>query len=339
MKNKILLLIIYISFVNFSFSQPPATHLNFDGVNDAVSLNLLPFFHDTTANAFSVEVLVNPSVLNFSRIFFAQASSLNFFSISMSSGGNIYAYLNNSTSRATTAAISASTWTYITVTKEVTTNAILIYFNGVLQATTGGGTSSTGINGLLTLGSRTGGTQFFNGNIDEVRIWNRVLPVAEIVNNYNCELQNPLTQTGLVGYYKFNQGLDSSNNTAITTLNDSSSTINNGTLSGFTLTGATSNWKSGSQIVTGTNCSLLETKEFINSNNLIIYPNPSIGIFTISLQEDATITVNDILGKVIYANKVKAGNNTIDISNYQSGIYLLHVKNENGSVTKKIIKE
>lgn len=81
----------------------------------------------------------------------------------------------------------------------------------------------------------------------------------------------------------------------------------------------------------------------VNENNLIsklkIYPNPTFGKFNIEIQENATVTLTDLLSKVIVANPVKSGNSTIDISNYQAGMYLLNIANENGSVTKKIIKE
>jgi BspA type Leucine rich repeat region (6 copies)/Secretion system C-terminal sorting domain len=83
----------------------------------------------------------------------------------------------------------------------------------------------------------------------------------------------------------------------------------------------------------------LKTNHFSIANDVKVYPNPSTGIFNISIQEDASVEVHDMLGKVIYTNKVKSGNSTIDISNYQSGMYLLQVETENGSVTKKIIKE
>ena len=123
------------------------------------------------------------------------------------------------------------------------------------------------------------------------------------------------------------------------TINTGGAGSNTGTLTNFALTGAASNWKSGSTVATGNTCTTLETETFNTLSEVVVYPNPSTGIFNIALQEDASVSVTDMLGKVIYTNKVKSGNNTIDISNYQSGIYLLNVTSENGSVTKKLIKE
>ncbi len=50
-----------------------------------------------------------------------------------------------------------------------------------------------------------GGTRFWNGKIDEVRIWNRALTKAEIDSNRNRQI-DPTMQTGLVGYWRFNEG-------------------------------------------------------------------------------------------------------------------------------------
>ena len=60
---------------------------------------------------------------------------------------------------------------------------------------------------------------------------------AEIQHYMNCELSNPTSQTGLVAYYQFNQGIDSADNTALTTLADSSATAYIATLTNFALNG------------------------------------------------------------------------------------------------------
>lgn len=65
----------------------------------------------------------------------------------------------------------------------------------------------------------------------------------------NCELQG--SESGLVAYYQFNQGVDQADNTSITTLTDATSNGNDGTLTNFTLTGTTSNWLAGSVVETG----------------------------------------------------------------------------------------
>jgi hypothetical protein len=116
------------------------------------------------------------------------------------------------------------------------------------------------VNGLNTtanaiyIGRTRAGTLPFLGEIDEVRIWNRALPECEILNNYNCELFNPTSQTGLLAYYQFNQGSAGGNNAGVTTLNDASGNNKTGTLTNFALTGATSNWTAPGGVTTGNTC-------------------------------------------------------------------------------------
>lgn len=66
----------------------------------------------------------------------------------------------------------------------------------------------------------------FSGQIDEVRVWNEARSATEISENYNQPLT--ATETGLVGYWNFNEG--SVNGTTITdlTINGKNGTLING---------------------------------------------------------------------------------------------------------------
>jgi len=152
----------------------------------------------------------------------------------------------------------------------------------------------------------------------------------------NCELQS--AETGIVAYYKFNQGFDSANNSSVTALTDAVGS-NHGTLTNFALTSVTSNWKSGSTVVTGNTCATLGNSSFEMANSLKIYPNPSTGIFTITTQKNATIEVYDLVGKAIAKQQITTGSNTVNISNYASGVYLVKAISETGeTATYKVVK-
>ena len=84
--------------------------------------------------------------------------------------------------------------------------------------------------------------QFFNGQLDNVKIYSRALSPSEINDSYNCL---PVSNSGLNASYNFNQGVAAGNNTGVTTLSDQSGNNNNGTLSNFALNGSTSNWVNG----------------------------------------------------------------------------------------------
>jgi len=133
---------------------------------------------------------------------------------------------------------SLNAWHHLAVTYDGAT--MKLYIDGVLAASQAQtGTISTNTN-PLTLGSQPGYGEYFGGSVDEVRVWNVARTQAQIQAGMNAEL-NPASQTGLVSYYTFDQGVTAGTNTGLTTVIDQSG-ANNGTLSNFTLTGSANNF-------------------------------------------------------------------------------------------------
>lgn len=85
--------------------------------------------------------------------------------------------------------------------------------------------------------------RYFNGQIDEVRIWNVTRTQAQIQAVKDRELNTAdATQTnGLVSYYTFNQGTASGTNTGLASLIDQKGT-NNGRLINFAFSGTAANY-------------------------------------------------------------------------------------------------
>ena len=91
-------------------------------------------------------------------------------------------------------------------------------------------------------------------------------------------------------------------------------------------------------VITG---NLLSVDEF-ETNNFVVFPNPSKGIFNIKTKMQSTFDLNiyDVSGKLILQQKdVKTNNNMhqINISNYASGVYFLDINNDGSKITKKLI--
>jgi photosystem II stability/assembly factor-like uncharacterized protein len=81
-------------------------------------------------------------------------------------------------------------------------------------------------------------------------------------------------------------------------------------------------------------------KEIYNVNNdLIIYPNPSNGIFTVAQSTQInSVEVVNMLGETVYSSKGNAENKKeINLSGLPQGIYFIKVNNENQSQVKKIV--
>lgn len=80
-----------------------------------------------------------------------------------------------------------------------------------------------------------------------------------------------------------------------------------------------------------------------NDNTLSIYPNPAINNITInftSTSKNISIKIFDATGRLIKnMENVKSGENTINISELENGLYLLNLQDGNNSITKRFIKQ
>lgn len=122
-----------------------------------------------------------------------------------------------------------------------------LYINGV--ATSSIATSNTfAVSNNTALIGGIGG-EYFQGDIDEVRIWSVARTKCEINTFMNCEI--PSSSTGLLANYHFNQGVAAAANPTVTTLTDFSGNALTGTLTTFALTGPTSNWVTPGGVVSG----------------------------------------------------------------------------------------
>ncbi|HMR41093.1 MAG TPA: choice-of-anchor D domain-containing protein [Ignavibacteria bacterium] len=145
-------------------------------------------------------------------------------------------------------------WHHIAMTwQKNTVNGFRSYLDGNLVAQRN--SANVNLPALTSggyLGSNLGTSEFMNGSLDNVRIWNRALSQAELQNNKNCEI--PSSATGLLANYKFNQGIDAGNNAGQGTLLDASGNNYYGFLTGFGLSGTNSNWLAPGGVVSGTAC-------------------------------------------------------------------------------------
>ncbi len=72
-----------------------------------------------------------------------------------------------------------------------------------------------------------------------------------------------------------------------------------------------------------------------------VYPNPSNGVFTIELDatEKHDITVNNALGQTVISTTTNGMNTTIDLSNFDKGVYTVELKNNSSTYVEKVIVE
>jgi hypothetical protein len=86
--------------------------------------------------------------------------------------------------------------------------------------------------------------------------------------------------------------------------------------------------------------SVLSTQEF-SANEISLFPNPVISILKIEnfTEDELSITVNDISGKIIETYTSQNESISIDLENQSSGIYFVNVASKTKSSTYKMIKD
>ena len=138
--------------------------------------------------------------------------------------------------------ISDNVWYHIALSRD-SSNTYSFYIDGVLDSTFTPMVPIEEFN-IEQIGSGN------NTAIDEYRVWDLPRTEEQINANKNCELQG--TESGLLIYYKFNQGLNAVNNTSITTIFDATANQNNATIiNNSLLTGQTQNFLAGSPVTSG----------------------------------------------------------------------------------------
>jgi len=157
--------------------------------------------------------------------------------------------------------LAANTWNHVALTYDGSTAKL--YVNGQLMnsASLAAVSYAPGSN-AINIGRRSSGPLPFNGSIDEVRVWNIVRSQTEIQNSMNNELVG--AESGLLSYYKFNQGIAGGANGGTITLNDATTNHFDGTLTNFALTGTTSNWINPGQAPAGYLIKASTTDSFID---------------------------------------------------------------------------
>ena len=202
------------------------TALSFDGVDDYV---VIPDSTSLKPSNFTVEFLVNPVDWNATAANALVTKRIDIteglFIFVLTSTKILHIDIQGSINRWNTGyAPPAGENTHLVISYDGTT--IKLYENAILinsKSLVGASISST--SSLFFGRDSLSGRYFLNGILDDVRIWNVARTQAEIQANMNIELIG--SETGLVGYWKLNEGTG-------TTALDSTANANNGTINGAT---------------------------------------------------------------------------------------------------------
>jgi hypothetical protein len=130
----------------------------------------------------------------------------------------------------------ANHWYHIAAIKDGDERQLFV--NGQEIALNGTATAVEGALGTVSIGAS--GNVFFYGAIDELRVWNRPLSESELEDN--LDVSPDASSAGLVLYFDMEDGTAEGDNTALSSLFDRSIYEAHSTLTGFSLTGTSSNF-------------------------------------------------------------------------------------------------
>jgi hypothetical protein len=202
---------------------PTADYLEFDGVDDYVK-GVGDYNFGTQDFSFEAWVRVADLIGTDRKIFHYNLAEggTAVWHVRQDGGRLVFNTWNGGWKGVTTVdnVFSDTEWHHIATVR--TGTDVAIYVDGVLAPTVGSVAASlqTSSNDSYYIGSRLS-SEYWNGDIDEVRIWDRALSQAEILANKDLELTG--LESDLVGYFQLNEG---SGQTAV----DSSGEGANGTL-------------------------------------------------------------------------------------------------------------
>jgi len=181
-------------------------------------------------------------------------------------------------------------------------------------------------------------SDFYNGELDELRVWNVARTQSEIQDNMYTRLTG--AESGLIGCYNFNQGVPEGENPTVTNLIDLTTNHYDGLLIDFALNGSISNWVN-SACISGTGINKYQLFSM-----LPVYPNPFTTSTTIEyeLTQPSTVqlTIYDYLGKQVKVIEKKQAQGkqqiTWNAEGLPAGVYFCVIKTNQGIETTKLIK-
>ncbi|MEJ6505647.1 MAG: T9SS type A sorting domain-containing protein, partial [Crocinitomicaceae bacterium] len=204
---------------------------NLDGINDYVDVGNNSVLD--VDNSVTIEAWINPA--NLSNRYGIYSTRKNndpgSFQLEIGSdviGTNYVAVTGVNTYVAITGSNVINTnsgWVHIAYTRDGVGNNHEIYINGIPQIINTNPYTFINNNTSKEIGRGINLLQNYDGQIDQVRIWDIALTQLEIQNYMDCSPE--VNEVGLVGYWNFEEGSG-------TTVFDLTSNANNGTLNGAT---------------------------------------------------------------------------------------------------------
>ena len=177
-----------------TYSSANGGSIVFDGTNDYVGSTL----NSQLSNSFTFSSFVKLSTFSTTSVPSGIAVS------EVASYGNYWAFLGTFQSKwhwgmydgtnnpyiVSNISPIISSWTYITGIRNIATDTLYLYINGILDSSANDTTTSTPSYSAFNVGgqvSQPGGqNRLSNGSVSNIQIYNRALSATEVLQNYNA---------------------------------------------------------------------------------------------------------------------------------------------------------
>ncbi len=138
-----------------------------------------------------------------------------------------------------------------------------------------------------------------------------------------------LTASGATTY-----SWSSAQTTSVITVNPSNTTI-------YTVNGSLANGCANaySLTVNVSPCTAIASLNGTDNSKIVIYPNPSNGLYFIEIENATNIVIYDVLGNVVLKENLKAGKHQMDLTQQANGIYMMSVLLNGTMQQYKLIKQ
>jgi len=213
---------------------PPNNVLYYDGTDDHV---VSPGFITLTGNdTFTISAWVKTAAVG-EAIFVSVGEAKTYLGIGTDSSGNFISKSDAGTNNSGFA-LSSGGWYHLAAV--FSNGDSTLYVNGV-KSSSAAACANGGASDLPVVVGKAP----FEGEIDEVRIWNIARAKDDIRNDIATDVSG---QPGLLAYYTFDQGIAGGNNVETISVTDMSGG-HDATLNNFTMAGTTSNFVSSGVIL------------------------------------------------------------------------------------------
>ena len=159
-----------------------------DGVNDYVDLPVGTF---SPSGDFTISLWIKPNATGFQFTLSRGGFTSNAISAYIITGALRFIIANNSTYQILQTNLgyaSIGNWYNMVLTKSSTDNLYRFYVNDTLINSHAITVNPTFINDTMYFGRQAGGSNYYNGILDEVALFNRALTATEVTELYNAGL-------------------------------------------------------------------------------------------------------------------------------------------------------